>query len=37
MAIGFAEEEILFYIGDMTSHAHVVNGLCGIMDVCLSY
>ena len=37
VAIGFAEEEILFYIGHVTSHAHVVTGLCGIMNGCLSY
>ena len=37
MAIGLTEEEILFYIGHVTSHAHVVNGLCGIMDGCLLY
>ena len=32
VAIGLAEEEILFYIGHLTSHAHVVNELRGIMD-----
>ena len=37
VAIGVAEEEILFYIGHVTLHAHVVNGLCGIMEGCVSY
>ena len=37
MAIGFAEEEILFFIGHVTSHAHMVNGLRGIMDWYLPY
>ena len=36
-AIGFAEQEILFYIGHVTSRVHMVNGLCGIMNRCLSY
>ena len=37
VAIGLAEGEILFFIGHVTSHPQVINGLCSVMKGCLSF